>query len=147
MDPITALGVAGNVLQIVQVAGSIVSKAYRIYKSSDGALVENLDVEAAASGLRGLTWRLDLSLRGETSTCLAENEQLLSEVCWKCMETSNELIGLLEELKIRTTGPRRWASLRKALESIWVKKDILAMAKTFSLYREQLEMLMLENLT
>jgi hypothetical protein len=104
--------------------------------------VENLYVEAAA-----LTSRLDLSLRSDTAKCLAKNEQALSAVCRKCIETSNRLVSLLDDLKIHTTGLKRWTSLKKALESIWIKKDILAMAKALSIYREQLEIHMLENLT
>jgi hypothetical protein len=55
MDPFTALGVAGNVLQIIQVGTSTVSKSRQIYKSADESLHENADTEAAASNLRWLT--------------------------------------------------------------------------------------------
>ena len=45
MDPITALGIAGNVVQFIDFGLKAVSKAREIHSSSTGALRVNVDLE------------------------------------------------------------------------------------------------------
>jgi len=70
MDPLTALGLASNVIQIVDVSTRIVSKGQSIYKSADGTLAENMDAEAVATDLNLLNTKLQHSL--EASKALAK---------------------------------------------------------------------------
>lgn len=44
MDPLTAFGLAANVLAFVDFAGKLISKGYEIYSSSSGVLGENTEV-------------------------------------------------------------------------------------------------------
>ena len=54
LDPLTALGLAGNIVQFVGFSSKIIGKARDIYKSADGSLLENLDAETVAQSLRVL---------------------------------------------------------------------------------------------
>jgi hypothetical protein len=45
MDPLTALSVAGNAVQFVDFGSKILFKSYKLYKSQDGVLMENLGTE------------------------------------------------------------------------------------------------------
>lgn len=87
MDPLTALGVVGNVLQIAQIGTSVVSAALRIYKFPSGALRENIDAASTAACLKHLADSLNAYLCGESLTCLNEDEQALGDVCNRCVAT------------------------------------------------------------
>jgi hypothetical protein len=54
-DPLTALGLASNIVQLITFASSLVSKTREISKSANGALVANLELEAIASNLQELS--------------------------------------------------------------------------------------------
>src|SRR6266566_2274950 len=51
MDILVAIGLAGNIIQFVDFGGKLISKTAEIYKSSTGALVENVDIETATNNL------------------------------------------------------------------------------------------------
>jgi hypothetical protein len=38
LDPVSALGIAGNILQFINFASKVLSKGTQYYKSTDGAL-------------------------------------------------------------------------------------------------------------
>ncbi len=46
IDPIIVLGIASNDVQFVDFGIKIVSKGREVYKSADGKLAENVDLEA-----------------------------------------------------------------------------------------------------
>ena len=48
LDPMAALGLAGNIVQFVDFSIKLVGKVHEIHKSVDGALAENLDIEIVA---------------------------------------------------------------------------------------------------
>ncbi len=61
MDPITAVGAAGNIIQFLDFGLKLASKAQEIYKSNNSALSENNDMEVLAEGLAKLTTKLEES--------------------------------------------------------------------------------------
>jgi len=48
LDPMSALSLAGNIVQFLDFSIYLVGKAHEIHKSVDGALSENLDAEVVA---------------------------------------------------------------------------------------------------
>ena len=74
MDPLSALSVAAAVVQFVDYSSRMVSKSREIYKSADGALAENIDLEVASKCLQ----RLTEPLRG------SQIVDALGEVCKAC---------------------------------------------------------------
>jgi hypothetical protein len=63
MDPITALGVAGTIVQFVDFGIRVVSKSNKIYHSGDGSLAENYDLEKVANDLVVIQTQLRHALR------------------------------------------------------------------------------------
>jgi hypothetical protein len=53
-DPMTALGLASNIIQLISFTSDIVSKSREIYKSQDGKLVEYQELEAITQTLQDL---------------------------------------------------------------------------------------------
>jgi len=54
-DPLTALGLATNIIQLIDFTGDLISKTWEVSKSADGILVENLELEAITSSLQQLS--------------------------------------------------------------------------------------------
>lgn len=84
MDPVTALGVAAAVVQFIQFGSSLASQASRIYRSSDGALLENIECESESRRLKELCEVIKNS-----------SGEAFKEVCEGCLEVAGELLELL----------------------------------------------------
>jgi hypothetical protein len=84
MDPVSALSVASALVQFIQVGSSLASQASRIYRSSDGALLENIECESESQRLKELCERIKSS-----------SGEALKQVCEGCFEVAEELQELL----------------------------------------------------
>jgi hypothetical protein len=63
LDPLTAIGLAGNIVQFIDFSLTIVSKASEIRQSADGVPRENHDLEIVTKNLVAITARLTNSVR------------------------------------------------------------------------------------
>ena len=139
LDPLTALGVASNAVQLVEFSSRIVSRGHKIYKSADGTLVENLELEAVTNGLLKANSTLRNSLRSyEVQRPLTDEETELRLICDGCEGVGLELINALQRIKVQ--GKRRkWKSFRQALGSIYNKDQIDDLTKRLEGFRKQLD--------
>jgi hypothetical protein len=139
MDPFTALSIAGCIVQFVDFASKVVSKGNQIYRSNDGSLAENTDLEVVTTDLLLLQAKLKCSLPmgGAASESTACDPALAS-----LMGASEELAEmLLQRLNMAKAQGRyrRWKSLRQALKSVSSKDEVDGMAKRLSMFREELQ--------
>lgn len=58
LDPLTALSVAGTIVQFVDFGTKPLSQANELYKSSVGTLKSNYELELVMTDLRGLVIKL-----------------------------------------------------------------------------------------
>ena len=138
MDPLTALGLASNVIQVVEFSIQLVSKGVEIYK--DGSLAENVDAEEITQSLKGLNGKLQRSV--QDSRCggsLSEADQSLMGLCANCERTTNELLAMFDRIKV-TGKHRRWKSARLALKSIVKKDELELLARRLDTYRSEINL-------
>jgi hypothetical protein len=139
LDPLSALSVAASVVQFVDFGTQILSKGKKLYKSVDGALPENIELEAAAVRLQSLTVPIKSSLRSASQSFLSETEQALEDICKGCVDVSDELVPLLELLKLSEGNKhRKWKSCRQALKSMRSKEEIGEVASRLERFRNEL---------
>lgn len=143
MDPLSAVSLAGNLLQFIQLGMQVVSKAKEIYVN--GAVAANIDLEDLTEDLRTLTLKLKLPPRGDTASQTV-NEQALNEAYDHCIDISDDLIAHLKKLKGPGGHRGKWKSFRHALEAVWTKKDVEEIASRLSTYRAQMELHLLVSL-
>lgn len=138
MDPLTALSLASNDLQVVDFSTRLVSKGYKIYTSADGSLAENVDAEAVTNSLSMLTAKLRRSFKdGEKSPAqLSEDEQSFIRLCEKCSIVADDLLDKCDRVKV-TGRYRKWKSARQALKSVTSRGDLERLAKTLEVYRSE----------
>jgi hypothetical protein len=140
MAALEALSLAATVVQFVDFASKLVSKGYHVYRSTDGALPHNLEIEAVAKDLSRLTVRLQSRGSLGNPSALTADERALEELAEKCNEIATTLLGRLDKLKVkREERHRGWKSIRQALKSVWDKKELDDLAERLSSYRDQLQ--------
>jgi len=143
MDPLSALSVAAAVVQLVDYGAGIVSKGTQLYKSVDGALGENIELETASIRLQqlssGMQGSLSQTRRDNTQGSPAQVDQHLEAMCNECVTVSQELVNKLETLKVPGDHPyKKWKSFRQALKSVWSKEKIEAIAERLCSLRAEL---------
>lgn len=143
MDPLTALGLASNIIQLISFTSDLVSKGREIYKSADGALIEHMELETIAKSLQDLS--ADLPAQAKRGKSLTRTEKQLRGICEGCNEVSGELIEAIQRLKA-TGNHKRWNSFRQALNSVWKENQIDALSKRLEKYRNQLDTTLLVSL-
>jgi NACHT domain len=130
MEILTAIGLAGNIIQFVDFGGKLVSKTAEIYKSGTGALIENVDIETATNDLILLSTKLHDSAHSAGDTAL-------KKLCQSCGDVAQQLLLALD--KVKANGKhQKWKSFRKALQSVWNKEDIAALEQRLARYRDEL---------
>ncbi|KAL8340959.1 hypothetical protein RB601_006862 [Gaeumannomyces tritici] len=118
MDALTALGLAANILQFVEVTGRLISSAREL--SQQGAKSEYVELEAIAQQLRGLAEGIRPPQDGDDDEDPAHThtDGGVGKLATSSIEIANELLGALDSLKLQG-GKHKWKSFHQALRTVW----------------------------
>jgi hypothetical protein len=137
-DPVTAAGLAGNIVQFVQFASDIISKFREIYTSAAGATRETIDLKTLVENDIALCRQLRISLRPrEVLSALTKDEQQLEDVRVECIKIAMELLEALAQLEIKG-APGKRKSFRKALKTVWDEKKLGVMGERLAAFNNML---------
>jgi hypothetical protein len=140
LDPLTALSVAGTVVQFVDFSCKLLSHAYEIHESTSGITSVNKELERVTSNLSEQLVKLSrpLSVDG-VSGCLTADEARLEMLCSECGDIGRELLQKLRRLKGK--GKRNaWESFSKAIQAAWNKNEIDALVQRLRNFKDALEL-------
>jgi hypothetical protein len=147
IDPLSALSIAGNVIQFVDFTSKLISKGSQYYKSIDGALLEHTELSAVAQSLQRLNRGLGASMRLEQSMLTVRPDlppqkyNLAEQGLWdannECYKLAEEFSRALEDLQV-SGKHRRWESFRQAFKTVWSEEKVESLYKRLSNAREQL---------
>ena len=135
LDPLTALSVAGTIVQFIDFSTKLISKGNEIYYSADGTSIGNAELEVIANNLRELGARLQQVPHPGT----AENEAL-RRLAKQCEIVAKELVLVLEKLKIRGTANRWWKSVQQAFKALLSKDEVDAILLRLVHFRDELNL-------
>lgn len=128
LDPLTAIGLASAIVQFVACGCKVIGIASEMYKSADGALKDNAELEDWTTKIDILSDRILLpSTVTASGGEIADDEKALSELASTSKVAAGELLSLLQDLRsVRSGSQKRWESLRKAVsaQSPWNKDKI-----------------------
>jgi len=122
MDPLSALSLAGTVVQFEDFGSRLFSDAKKLYESSTAALTVNVQLEHYASDLRALLAKLresnDLS-RPQQSPTPQETSQKMSfeKICDGVEKVATHLVDRLDNLKSPDGKHKAWESLQAAVKA------------------------------
>jgi RecA-family ATPase len=144
MDPLSALSLAGNVLQFIDFGTKLFSKAGELYKSTVGSLAANDQLELVTADLRALVSKLRQSLSSEETQgeIVREDKETWSSfkrVCDEAADVADEIILRLGKLRLQDGKFRRLRSILQAVETLWSEREITSLLKRLSSLRIALE--------
>jgi hypothetical protein len=130
METLAIIGLVGNVVQFVDFSGKLISKSTELYRSSEGALAEHIDIETATNHLV----LLNRKLKDAASTT---GDGPLESLCISCGAAADNLLTALDKVKLKDKQ-HKWKSIRKALRSVWSKEEIEDLERQLARFREEL---------
>jgi hypothetical protein len=130
MEALAIVGLVGNIVQFVDFSGKLISKSTELYRSSEGALAENIDTETVTNHLVLLNSKLK-------DAATATGDSALENLCKSCNTAAEKLLAALDKIKVKGEQ-RKWKSARKALKSVWSKEEIGELERRLSKLREEL---------
>lgn len=161
LDPLTALSLTSNIIQLVDFTSRVVAKCRHI--QADGVLPEHYELHIISEDVKRTStklkikppprWPLKLDkdyLKFETDEEKRDREE---DVAWnereeewafhalatQCTKIADELLTRLSKHSIPDGLPRtKWKSFREALETVWKKKDLDELAARLAEIRNQM---------
>lgn len=162
-DPLTALGIAGNVVQFISFAGELIDRTQEIANSHDGALVKHTELETITTSIlafndlitytsiryrkeKGKPQKDSLSPQELHEENLIELDEQLSLLCADCNSLAQQLLAAIADLK-RQGSFKQWNTFRQALRSVWKEDKIADLSQRLDAYRTQIGMIAIASLT
>ena len=143
MDPLSALSVAGTIVQFVDYGTRLLSRANELYNSSVGTLCPNNELELVTTDLRGLITKLRQSFNSESDidplSAEAQHQKSFEKLCDEATKLAKELVERLDKLKVKDGKHRLWRSLQHAIESAWSEREVTDLKNRLLSFKEALE--------
>lgn len=137
MDPLSAVSLAGNIIQFVEFGSNLVRGSIDIYKSADGATSINSELELITEDLTGLCSKLIRPRNNKEERTLPKAEFDLLELSRSCVALGRQFLEMLESLKVNGRN-RKWDSVRQALKTQWKAKDIEQYRQRLDSFRSEI---------
>lgn len=143
MDPLTALSVAGNVIQFVDFSTKLLSQGYELYKSVGGKLKADEELELIASDLSGLVKKFqEANIQSSPPVCLATPTPggnpvpVLQRICDEAIKIAGDLHIKLKKVQIDKSKNRYGETFKRVWMRLWSQKEIDEMVGRLSRLRE-----------
>lgn len=135
MDPLTAIGLVGNVLAFIDFSVSVLKGAREVHGSPDGTLNENQSRETVVRE----TQRFSLLLQTVDDSPRDFEDAGISSLVKECHEISTKLLALFEKITPEDGSSKR-QSILSALKSKIYEKDRNELEVRLAHCRAQLEL-------
>lgn len=148
MDPLTALSVAGTIVQFVDFGNRLLSAGTELYKSSTGRLKVDEELVLVTTDLKAVinkVQRTNFLCSSEASGCLSDDDQAdqnaFEKICSNALEVAKELHSKLDKLRLDQTPRkrRRWGTMVQVVSLLWSGDEINGLCKRLSALREALQ--------
>ena len=143
LDPLTAISLAGSVLQFTDFGIRVVSGTIELYYSADGVNAERSSLEFKTTQVQNLAEQVIYPLEhNDDDGPPSKQEQELKKLATSCKEIASDLLSVLDGLKVkRPAGPgRKLESFRKAVaaQTPWNRDKIASLDKKLRVVREEM---------
>ncbi|KAL8834112.1 MAG: hypothetical protein Q9170_003915 [Blastenia crenularia] len=123
MDPLSALGIASNVIQLVEFSGKLIAGTTELYTSIDGAKRVNRELEEITADLTQICTEYANPQNNMSGRNASDSEIALVALFRSCKDLGQELLAVLQSVKVK--DPRhKWSTFRQALRSAWKEGKI-----------------------
>ncbi|KAJ5668536.1 uncharacterized protein N7477_007106 [Penicillium maclennaniae] len=132
MDPLTAIGLAGNIICFIDFSFKLLSGMSKVLESSSGMTPENANLSALVEDLNSVANDLISDVPART-----ENEKKLCILATDCHALSGEISQTLKKLKIGDKKSKRQGMMVK-IRSMRKEKDIGAIERRLHGYQSEI---------
>ena len=132
MDPITTIGLAGNIVQFVDFSWGLLCESKRLYESSIGALADNDVLDTIANDIDRFS-----DVLTAPSAVGAVSDQM-RDLVLQCKEVAHELLAILDNVKAKGSR-KKWTSFVAVLRSVWKKEQIEGLFARMERLRNQMQ--------
>jgi hypothetical protein len=132
MDPLSAIGLVSSLITFVEFSWKLVSGANEIYESANGVTTENLHIANVIEDLRRVTIEIDAKDIGNNA-----RDQPLKQLAFNCHHLSEELLEILDKLKISEKNSR-WKALKVKWDSMRQRSEIVSIRDRLAEYRSEI---------
>jgi hypothetical protein len=152
MDPLSALSVAGTVVQFVDFCFKLFSHSKELYQSATGRLTADEELVLVTTDLKAVVIRIQRAAfpnQSDTSRCPEGEEEAhqntLGQICDDTSKVASELLAKLDKLKLDASDRkyRRWKTLSQAVNTLWSKEEIDGLRTRLSTLKQALQTRML----
>jgi hypothetical protein len=154
MDPLSALSLAGTIIQFADFGSKLLSESLQLYKSSRGTLDANEQLELVTADLQSVIAKLRTTSNIAIEEGLSEStpgngqndgndqneEDPFEKICEEAMQIAEELLNRLKALKVKEGKHRAWESLKAAVRCAWSKDEITTVRHRLSIFKETLQL-------
>ena len=146
MDPLTAVGLAGNIIQFIEFGASLVSRTIDLYQSSSGTTAINSELVAIAEDFHGICSRLIQPIDARKERGMPGPELGLLTLARSCIKLKMEFVSVLDDLRVDEAKRRhrKRESIRQAFRSHWKNSDIEQYQKRLDNYRSEVSCRLVE---
>ena len=142
MEPLSAVSLAGTIVQFLDFGIKLVAKTSEIYNSSEGAELRNIELDAITQNFVSLNRRVRIRSHKICAFAISEDEMALESITAQCNKVGEELIDALQKAKVQGAH-KRWKSARQALKSVLGHDKIQDLYDRLKQYREQIVVVLL----
>jgi hypothetical protein len=144
MDPLSALSLAGNVVQLIDFGSKLLSGARELYKSPSGTLAAHHELELVTTDLSALVIKLRKSFDQGGGIESADQDATIQrrsfeQICDEAVKVAEELVQRLDKLKVKDGKLRTLRSLQHAVETAWSRQEKEDLKKRLLSLKDALE--------
>jgi hypothetical protein len=141
MDPLTAVGLAGNIITFVDFSIEVLSRARQLHDSASGATAENEELESLTKNLKALADRTqrrpsNIPQKGHFRLSIS-SETVLDNLSQQCIQVADELLETLDSIKVKGDGKARKSAIQ-AVKTVWKQDHIDALQRRIDRISKQL---------
>lgn len=132
MEPLSAVSLAGTVVQFIDFGCSLISESTSIYQSSSGQSQNNAELDLIATELSLLCAKV-------RNDCVGESQGAISRLALACKAVADDLAVLISRIKGKGGKCGKWSSFRQALKSVLKGEELKNLCDRLERLRSQLD--------
>jgi len=141
MDPLTAAGLAGNIITFVDYSTKVLSRARELYESATGATEENDELESLTRNLKDLVDRTrrrpSVAPRKSHSGLSITSEKVLDGLSQQCILVADLLLETVNSIKVKGDSRARKSAIQ-AVKTVWKQGHISSLQRRLDRISKQL---------
>jgi hypothetical protein len=146
LDPLTALSLAGTIVQFIDFGKKLLSQGTELYKSTNGKLTVDEEVGLVIADLGaviGKIRRRDILNPADVSGAFSEDDQRQQDafeaICDEAAKVAQELLAKIQKLTIKSPKRSKWEAFYQIVRRAWSKDEIDGLLDRLSTLKQALE--------